>query len=35
VEAREENINKIIEGLSQHPLELYAHIENALPPEVI
>jgi hypothetical protein len=34
-EARRDNIEEIINGLIQHPLALYPHLEEALPPDVI
>ena len=33
-EAKLDNIEQIITGLTQHPLALYSHLEEAVPPEV-
>ncbi len=34
-EARQNNIEEIINGLTQHPLALYSHLEEALPADVL
>jgi len=34
-EARQNNIEEIINGLTQHPLALYSHLEEALPADVV
>ena len=33
-EAKQESIEQIINGLAQHPLALYPHLEETLPPDV-
>ena len=33
-EAKQESIDQIINGLAQHPLALYPHLEETLPPEL-
>ena len=33
-QARRDYIENIIQDLSQHPLALYSHLEDALPPDV-
>lgn len=34
VQARREKIEQIISDLTQHPLALYSHLEESLPPDV-
>jgi len=33
-QAKRDNIEQIIAGLTQHPLALYSHLEEAVPPDV-
>lgn len=34
-QAKRDNIEQIITGLTQHPLALYSHLEESVPPDVI
>jgi hypothetical protein len=34
-QAKKENVDQIVESLSQHPLIMYSHFEDTLPADVI